>query len=98
MGFLANFLVRRMKDPVEGTATVVRMDPEALGVDEDGNAFSSGGYVMDCQVSAPGLEPTAVRHRGDAFASNWPAAGDTLPITVDRAKPKRFVIHWDRVG
>jgi hypothetical protein len=102
VGLLARFLEKRMKDPMEGTAKVLAMDPEELdsiydaGMHMDTPA-TSGGYVMDCEVSAPGLNPTSVRHKGDALASKWPSIGDTLPIVVDRAQPKRFVIEWNKL-
>ena len=90
MGLVAKLIEKRMKDPVEGTARVVS------GSWPDASATSQN-YAIECIVVAPGIEPTAVRHTGVAKTSKWPSAGDELPITVDRADPERFVIHWDRV-
>jgi hypothetical protein len=102
VGLLSWLLEKRMKDPVEGTAKVLAMDPEAVGPVWDAQMHTnvdptSAGYVMDCEVSAPGLNPTTVRHEGSVSVSQWPSIGATLPIVVDRTKPKRFVIKWDRL-
>lgn len=48
-------------------------------------------------MSAPGLAPTAVVHHGMASLSRWPSSGAVLPVTVDRSKPERLVVHWDQV-
>ncbi|HVT20929.1 MAG TPA: hypothetical protein VHE57_06045 [Mycobacteriales bacterium] len=48
-------------------------------------------------VSAEGLMPTAVVHKGVASIGRWPSPGQELPVTVDRDKPERLVIHWDDV-
>jgi hypothetical protein len=41
------------------------------------------------------MTPTAVVHKGVASINRWPSPGDELPVTVDREKPDRLVIHWN---
>jgi hypothetical protein len=48
-------------------------------------------------VSAPGLPPTAVEHKGLARVAKWPSASQSLPVTVDRARPSQFIIEWDKI-
>lgn len=91
MGLLGKLGEMRMKEPVEGTLAVVgitRPDPSA----------TSANYRLDGVVSAPNFDSTAVVHRGVASLSKWPQPGDDLPVTFDRAKPRRLVIHWDRLS
>jgi hypothetical protein len=90
MGLISKLLEKRMKDPVEGTAQVVSGNMLA------GNALS-GNYNITCVVSADGVEPQAVIHKGQGTSRKWPQAGMTLPIVIDRANPTRFVIKWGQV-
>jgi hypothetical protein len=87
MGLFSKVTEMRMKDPAEGTLRVVGItvpNPEA----------TSCNYRMDGVVQADGLLPTAIVHRGVCANNRWPSPGDTLPVTVDRAKPERVVVHW----
>jgi hypothetical protein len=54
-------------------------------------------YLLTGVVCAPGVAPVAVQSSGIARASRWPSAGSVLPVTLDRADPRRFVIEWDRI-
>jgi hypothetical protein len=58
---------------------------------------TSSNYTLDCVVTAPGLEPQAVQHKGMAPVDKWPRLGVDLPIVVDRRHPSRFIIKWDRI-
>jgi len=49
-------------------------------------------------ISGEGFEPTAVQFGGLIKTSQWPSPGQQLPVTVDRADPTRFTIHWDQVA
>ena len=91
MGLVNKFTELRMKDPVEGTLTVV-------GISAPDPTATSANYRLDGVVSAEGLPPTAVVHHGMASVAKWPSGGDTLPVTVDRAKPERLTIHWERLA
>lgn len=79
----------RMKDPVEGTAQVVNR--------ELWSSQGSSVFVMDCVVSAPGVEPVAVHKTMITALGKLPDPGQTIPIIVDRTKPKRFVIVWKKI-
>ncbi|HVT63661.1 MAG TPA: hypothetical protein VHD81_00720 [Mycobacteriales bacterium] len=87
MGLFSKVSEMRMKDPAEGTLRVV-------GISMPDPTATSCNYRMDGVVSADGLLPTAVVHHGMCSTSRWPSAGDTLPVTVDRSKPERIVVHW----
>ena len=91
MGLIGKFSELRMKDPVEGelvVAGVTMPDPSA----------TSQNYRIEGVVSGPGITPQAVVHRGVVSTGKWPNIGDHLPVTVDRAKPERIVVHWDRLS
>jgi hypothetical protein len=49
-------------------------------------------------VSGEGVEPAAVQYSGLIKTANWPSPGSTLPVTVDRADPRKFAILWDEVA
>ena len=87
MGLFSKVSEMRMKDAAEGTLRVV-------GITTPDPTATSCNYRMDGVVSADGLLPTAVVHHGMCSLSRWPSPGDTLPVTVDRAKPERIVVHW----
>ncbi|MBW7968783.1 hypothetical protein HYH08_05010 [Bradyrhizobium sp. BR 10289] len=49
-------------------------------------------------ITAERLAATAVQHSGyDVPKPKWPRPGMMLPVTVDRADPRRFRIEWDQV-
>ena len=52
---------------------------------------------MELVVSAEDIPATPVSHSGIYKTSRWPMPGQTLPITLDRANPKRIKIHWGEV-
>ncbi|MBV9380111.1 MAG: hypothetical protein JOY82_11290 [Streptosporangiaceae bacterium] len=82
---------RHMRDSVRGTLRITSASyPPAA------NAVYSN-YRLEGVVTAPGLPPTAVTHRGMARLSKWPRPGEELPVTVDRADPARLRIEWDEV-
>ncbi|MGD0196959.1 MAG: hypothetical protein ABSC56_03480 [Solirubrobacteraceae bacterium] len=80
----------RMKDPVDGICQVV-------GINYPDPMATSQNYRMECVVTAPGIDPTATTHRGMCSTAKWPSPGDELPVTVDRAEPSHFVVHWDQL-
>lgn len=48
-------------------------------------------------ISAEGIEPAAVQYSGLVRTSKWPSPGETLPVIVDRADPRRFAIEWEKL-
>jgi hypothetical protein len=87
MGLIGKLSEMRMKDPVEGVLRIT-------GITIPDSTATSANYRLDGVVSADGLMPTAIVHHGMAPANRWPSPGDELPVTVDRAKPERLVVHW----
>src|SRR4051812_7021416 len=82
----------RMKDPADGTATVVSYSEhhETKGSD----------VVLDAEVivQADGLVPTTVRARPRVPQSWMPVKlGTEWPVRVDREKPDRLEFLFDRV-
>ncbi|HEX3706089.1 MAG TPA: hypothetical protein VHV76_05615, partial [Mycobacteriales bacterium] len=90
MGLIGKLSEMRMKDPVEGVLRVV-------GISMPDPTATEANYRLEGVVSADGLTPTAVTHHGMTSVGHWPSAGDELPVTVDRTKPERLVIHWKTV-
>lgn len=90
MGLIRKLKEIQMKDPVDGTLQVI-------GVSMPDPTATSANYRMDAVVTAPGIEPTPIVHHGMCSVSKWPSPGQTLPVTVDRAKPERLVIKWDQI-
>jgi hypothetical protein len=93
MGFLDGILGGgggRMDDPVRGTAQVVAC-----------SGYRGRGIMQNCHmqlvISAEGVPATAVEHQGLVHNSRWPSPGMTLPVTVDRADPRRYNIEWDEI-
>lgn len=80
----------RMKDPVQGTATVVTYDAfTAPGLENN----TCPGFEVTLQaqvvVQADGLEPTAVELITNFPQSELPLQPNSvLPVTVDRKNPK----------
>jgi len=89
---LAERQIAGMTDPVSGTLRVSTATYPPSGV----NARYSN-YRITGVISGRGLPPTAVEHAGIARVAKWPESGDDLPVTVDRARPDRLVIHWDQI-
>jgi hypothetical protein len=82
-------LLRRLRDPVRGTARVV-----AIGTPGGGNATWENTR-MQLLVTAPGVSETTVTHRCLVRVDRWPRPGDSLAVTVDRDRPDRLRIDWD---
>jgi Short C-terminal domain len=94
MGFLDGLFGSgggRMEDPVRGTAQVVAC-----------SGYRGRGVMQNCHmqlvITAEGVPATAVEHQGLVHNSRWPAPGMSLPVTVDRADPRRYKIEWDEVA
>jgi hypothetical protein len=84
-------LFKRVKDPVEGTAQVV----SCSGGSQENAAFFR--CWMSLVLTAPGLEPHPVETTKLVRSTKRPSPGMVLPVTIDRARPDRFEIDWDRV-
>jgi hypothetical protein len=84
-------LFRKLKDPVEGTARVVSCS---------GGSYENAAYSrcwMSLVLSAPGVEPYPVETTKLVRSTKHPHPGVVLPVTIDRSRPDRFEIDWDRV-
>ncbi len=79
--------LRRMRDPVEGTAQVVAASAAHSG--------TSGTGRFHLVVEAPGVPPTAVEHKQMSPTDRWPYPGMVIPVLVDRADPQRVKIRFD---
>ena len=95
MGLLGKMLNKampgvRMQDPVRGEAEVV-----------SASAYHGRGIKQLCTmrlvVHADGVPPTSQEHHLLVHRDKWPAAGTTLPVTVDRADPTKMYVLWDEV-
>jgi Short C-terminal domain len=91
MGLLGDmFKGVRMKDPVRGQAQVVSC-----------TGHRGDGIWQNCRmqlvVQAEGVPATSAEHSELVHNQKWPMPGMTLPVTVDRADPKKFKIEWDEV-
>lgn len=83
---------RGMKDPVRGSAQVVSSSAPPHNA-------THANCKMTIVVQAPGVEPfTKKVHELIVSTAKWPYPGETLPVTVDRAKPDRVKIEWDDVA
>jgi hypothetical protein len=91
-------MFRKMEDPVRGTAQVVSCTMPGGHAGHGGSVsavYNKGTFEL--VVSAEGVPATPVRHSGIFRTRLWPMPGQMLPVTVDRANPKRIKIHWDEV-
>lgn len=83
----------RMKDPADGTATVVGYSEHH---EQKGNDVVLHAQVM---VQADGLVPTTVDARPQVPQSWMPVKlGTEWPVRVDRARPERLEFLFDRVA
>jgi len=80
-----------MTDPVRGQAHVVACS----GFNSEGSIWAK--CRMQLVVSAEGVPATSLDEHMLVHRSKWPSAGITLPITVDRANPRKVKIEWDEV-
>ena len=80
----------RMKDPVSGQAQVV-----------SSTAHRGDGIWQNCRmqlvVQGEGVPATSAERHELVHHQKWPMPGMTLPVTVDRADPRKFKIEWDEV-
>jgi hypothetical protein len=83
-------LLRRIKDPVEGTAQVVSITQHT------GNASWQNARIT-MVVQALGVEPFTLEHRCMVRADRWPSPGTTLPVVFDREHHDRLDVQWDAV-
>ncbi len=82
---------RSIKHPVSGTARVMSVLPR----DPGGSGTKSCHLTLN--VQAPGVPAFTTEMKTDAPVASWPKMGSVLPVTVDRAKPARMQIEWNRV-
>jgi hypothetical protein len=85
MGMRSRRQVRHMKDPVSG---VFRIEGHY-------RRHTSSPAVLTGVIVADGVPPTVSEAPSDNHGK-WATATE-VPITVDRADPRDFVIDWDRV-
>jgi hypothetical protein len=92
MGLLGDSLrgLKKMKDPVDGTAQVV-------GSTQPPDNATSSNVNLNLVVQAEGVEATSLEYSCIAPSKKWPFPGATLPVTVDRADPTHIKIRWDDV-
>jgi hypothetical protein len=87
--------VEGMRDPVRGTATVVSSSDYR---DSTTVAPSWTGCSMTCVVQADGVPAQTSHQRAmTAPTAKWPWPETILPITIDRAQPAEWVVHWDEL-
>lgn len=84
-------LFNRMKDPVEGMATVV----SSTGPPDHA---TSANCRMNLVVQAEGVPPTSVNVKGMIVpVKKWPFPGMVIPVQVDRANPQNVKILFDKI-
>jgi len=82
----------RMKDPVEGTATVIGYSERH---EQKGDRVVLNAQVI---VEANGMASATVDAKPEVPQSWMPVkTGTTWPVQVDRANPSRLKFLWDRV-
>jgi hypothetical protein len=100
--------LRAMVDPVEGQGRILacsQRDHSANAVDDPGILnfllpepdLGKEHCRMVLEVTGPGVPPTQTEAAAHVKARKWPAVGDVVPVTVDRANPKLAVVDFDRV-
>ena len=84
-------LFNRMKDPVEGIATVV----SSTGPPDHA---TSANCRMNLVVQAEGVPPTSVSIKSMIVpVKKWPFPGTVIPVQVDRADPQKVKILFDKM-
>jgi hypothetical protein len=87
--------VKRMRDAVRGTATVVSSSDYR---DSTTVAPSWTGCSMTCVVQADGVPAQKSHQRAMTTpTAKWPWPWMVLPITIDRAQPAEWIVHWDEL-
>ena len=85
--------IDRMHDPVRGTATVVSSSSPIASVGEGVAAWN--GCTLTCVLEAAGVNAQTAHERALTSPTNrWPYPNSVLPITLDRADPTSWVVHW----
>ena len=84
-------LFRRIKEPVEGTATVVSSTVP------NSHQASWSNVRMRLVVVAPGHDPFQLEHSCMCRADRWPQPGMQLPVTFDARHHDRLDVEWKRV-
>ena len=90
-------MLGRMKDAISGAALIASVE----SVLPTANPVTFRGKLV---VWADGVPKTTVDHKerywrrgGVSVIEIWPTAGETVPVTVDRADPTRLRIDWDQI-
>jgi hypothetical protein len=90
-------MLGRKKDTISGEALVASVED----VLPTANPVTFRGKLV---VWADGVPKTTVDHKerywrrgGVSVIEIWPTAGETVPVTVDRADPTRVHIEWDQI-
>ena len=85
-------IFRRIREPVEGTATVVSATAPTSPT------ASWSNVSMRLVVQAPGHEPFQLEHGCMCRADKWPWPGMELPVTFDARDHDRLDVEWKQVG
>ncbi len=97
MGFIRDTIHNhQMKDPVLGQGLVVDISD---WMTQTRTPYSLQATLV---VQAQGLSKVTVQHseivnNTSPVLERWPAQGDTIPVTIDRADPSRLQIEWNEI-
>ncbi len=97
MGFIRDTIHNHhMKDPISGQAVVVDISD---WMTQTRTPYSLQATLV---VEAQGLSKITVQHseivnNTSPVLERWPAQGDTIPVTIDRADPRRLQIEWGEI-
>jgi hypothetical protein len=84
-----------MRDPIRGTATVVSSSDYR---DSTTVAPAWTGCSITCVVQADGVAAQTSHQRAMTTpTAKWPWPGTVLPITIDRAQPTEWIVHWEEL-
>jgi len=82
--------MKRIKDPVRGSAQIVTMTAAP-------DNATSGTCRMQLVVSVPGHASYALDDQYIVKVKKWPSPGQTLPIEASQSDPTKFKILWDEI-
>lgn len=97
MGFVRDTIHNHhMKDAVHGQGLVVDISD---WMTQTRTPYSLQATLV---VEAQGLSKVTVQHsetvnNTSPVLERWPAQGDTIPVTIDRADPSRLQIEWNEI-
>lgn len=97
MGFIRNTIHNhRIKDPVHGQGLVVDISD---WMTQTRTPYSLQATLV---VQVQGMSKVTVQHseivnNTSPVLERWPAQGDTIPVTIDRADPSRLQIEWNEI-